>query len=92
MEAYLQGALSPFGKLAFEAALRLNPALRKDLHAQKKVHQMVRLYHRKKLKEGLENLHQQVFSNPDKAAFQQNIYELFQQQQDDTVEPSTHGH
>lgn len=77
IERYLQGSLSMSDKLIFEAQLLLQPKLRMDLYFQKKTYQLVRIYHRKKLKEELETLHQQIFNDPDNIVFQQNIYGLF---------------
>ncbi len=77
IERYLQGSLSLSDKLVFEAQLLLQPKLRMDLYFQKKTYQLVRIYHRKKLKEELETLHQEIFNDPDNIVFQQNIYGLF---------------
>jgi len=77
IERYLLGNLSASDKLVFEFQLMLRPKLRKELYFQKKTYQLVQLYHRKKLKEELETLHQQIFDDPDKVVFQQAIYRLF---------------
>ncbi len=78
IEKYLHGELTAAERLAFEAQLLVRPALRVDLYFQKKTYRLVRLYHRKKMKEELEMLHQQVFSDPEKMAFQQRIHQIFQ--------------
>lgn len=77
MERYLLGSLSVADKFVFETQLMLRPKLRMELYFQKKAYQFVQLYHRKKLKEELETLHQQIFNDPDNLVFQQNIYGLF---------------
>ncbi len=77
IERYLLGSLSAPDKLVFEAQLLLQPKLRMELYFQKKACQFVQLYHRKKLKEELEALHQHIFDDPDKVVFQQAIYCLF---------------
>ncbi|NUO02362.1 MAG: hypothetical protein HUU01_17285 [Saprospiraceae bacterium] len=77
IEQYLQGKLPVSRQIAFEARLLLQPKLRMDLYFQKKTYRLVQLYHRKKLKEELETVHQQIFSDPDKVDFQENIYRLF---------------
>jgi hypothetical protein len=77
MERYLLGSLSAADKFVFETQLMLRPKLRMELYFQKKAYQFVQLYHRKKLKEELETLHQQIFNDPDNLVFQQNIYGLF---------------
>lgn len=77
IERYLLGSLSVSDKLVFEAQLLLQPKLRMELYFQKKACQLVQLYHRKKLKEELEALHQELFDDPDKFVFQQKIHGLF---------------
>jgi hypothetical protein len=77
IENYLQGKLSPGNRLMFEARLLMSRKLRTDLYFQKKVHTMVNLYHRKKLKEELDALHQALFNDPNKVVFQERIHQLF---------------
>lgn len=78
-EAYLQGQLTPQDKLFFEARLLTNPLLRLNLQLQKKVYALLQIYHRKKLKEEIGAVHQQLFENTAKTAFQQEISQLFKQ-------------
>ena len=77
IENYLLGKLSPGDKLLFEVRLLLDRKLRIDLYFQKEAYALVKMYHREKLKEELDMLHQQLFNDPDKIVFQQNIYQLF---------------
>lgn len=77
IERYLDNMLNPDDRLLFEARLILSPALRMDLYFQKKVYFLVKMYHRKKVKEKMEILHQQIFSDPSDAVYRQNIYQLF---------------
>ena len=76
-EAFLQGQLAPQDKLFFEARLLTSPLLRLNLKLQKKVYALLQLYHRKKLKEEVGVVHQQLFNDPQKRAFQQEITQLF---------------
>lgn len=76
-EAWLQGTLTPQDSLLFEARILTNPLLRANVALQKKVLALLRFYHRKKLKEELEAVHQRLFSDPAKADFQQQIHHLF---------------
>ncbi len=80
IEKYLQGEMSPSEKFLFEAQLLINPGLRMEVRAQKKAYTLVRMYHRKKLKEELESVHQQIFSDPEKTIYQQHVYQLFKQE------------
>lgn len=77
IEQFLAGKLNGVNRLLFAARLKVNPGLRNDLRFQQKTLWLVKIYHRKKLKEELESLHQQIFSNPLKKDFQSNILGLF---------------
>ena len=77
IEKYLNGRLSPADWFLFESRLIIDPVLKRDLFFQEKTLRLIKMYHREKLKEELENLHQQMFNNPDKINFRQSIYQLF---------------
>jgi hypothetical protein len=77
IERYLTENLSPADKFVFEARLLLSPALQNEVHLQKKVLGLIKMYHRKKFKEKLEEVHRQIFHDPEKLSFQQKIYGLF---------------
>ena len=77
IEKYLNGRLSPVDRFIFESRLIIDPVLKKDLYFQKKTHQLIKQYHREKLKEEINALHQSIFNNPGKINFRQNIYQLF---------------
>lgn len=77
IEKYLNGRLSPADRFLFESRLIIDPVLKRDLFFQEKTLRLIKMYHREKLKEELENLHQQMFNNPDKINFRQSIYQLF---------------
>jgi len=76
-EQYLNGQLTPEEVLVFEAKLLTNPILKLNMLFQKKVYLIVAMYHRKKLKEEAEVVHQRLFNDTNKKDFQQNIYSLF---------------
>lgn len=80
IEKYLEDRMSPAEKFLFEAQMLINPGLRTDVRAQKTVYAFVRMYHRKKLKEELEAIHRRIFSDPGKAVYQQQVYQLFKQE------------
>jgi hypothetical protein len=77
IEKYLLGQLNPPDRFLFEAQLLLNPGLRMDFLVQKKVYTLLKMYHRKKLKAELGEVHRQLFSDPEKLRFQQHIFQLF---------------
>jgi hypothetical protein len=76
-ENYLHRTLSPEESLLFEARLLSDPVLRLNVYVQQKVYSLLRLYHRKKTKEALEEVHQRIFHDPAKADLQQQIAQLF---------------
>lgn len=78
IEKYLYGMLSPIDKLIFEARLAVNLNLRRELYYQKRTYKLIKIYHRERLKEEMEALHQKIFSDLDKINFQQNIYQIFE--------------
>ena len=77
IEKYIYRMLSPVDKLIFEAKLIISPELRRDLYYQKKTYKLIKMYHRQKLKEEMEILHQSIFNDPEKLNFRQSIYQIF---------------
>ncbi len=77
IEKYLNGSLSPADRFLFESRLVIDPVLKRDLYFQKKTLRLIKMYHRERLKEELETLHQQIFNNPDKMNFRLSINQLF---------------
>lgn len=78
IERFLQGELSALERQTFKAQMQQNPRLRLRVYFQKKVHLLVKLYHRKRLKAEMEEIHQSLFQDPTKADFQQDISNIFQ--------------
>ncbi|HPH20459.1 MAG TPA: hypothetical protein PLE32_16840 [Haliscomenobacter sp.] len=78
IEKYLHGGLDPLARQVFKARMLQSPRLRLRMYFQKKAYTLVKLYHRKKLKEEMEILHQQLVSDPAKSGFQQSILRIFQ--------------
>ena len=79
-EKYLSGQLKPEDSLVFKARLLTSPLLRLDVHFQQQAYRFIHLFHRKKLKQEVESVHDQLFSNPAKEAFRQQIFHIFNQQ------------
>lgn len=77
IEKALQSELTPEDALVFEAKSLINPSLRINIFWQKRIYELLRYYHRKKLKERAEQIHQKVFSDPSKSSFRKNILQLF---------------
>lgn len=76
-EAYIKGRLAPQESLLFEARLLTDPLLRLNLRMQQKAYTLIRMFHRKKLKEEVAGVHEQLFNDPEQAAFRQQIKQLF---------------
>lgn len=53
------------------------PGLWKEVQWQKEVYSLVRMYHRKKIREQLEDVHQQLFVDEHGSVFQNKIYRIF---------------
>lgn len=75
IEAYLLNQLSHEDSLLFEAQLLLDSQLKDKLLWQKKTSELVKLYGRKKLREELEQVHQQVFNT--QPTFRKRILSFF---------------
>jgi hypothetical protein len=77
IEQYLSGTLSPAGALLFKARLLTDPKLRIKLALQKKVYALVQHFGRQELRSRLEVIHQNLFQDPDKKSYQQEVYRYF---------------
>jgi hypothetical protein len=76
-ENYISGKLGKAEALLFEARMLCNPSLKKEVRLLEKIYHLVGYYHRKKLKEESEVVHQKLFSDPEKIEFQQTIFRIF---------------
>ena len=63
--------------LLFDAMLIIDPDLSGKVVWQKRVHQLVQLYSRRKLKAEIESVHQKLFNEPAHQSFRQRIMKLF---------------
>ncbi|HEX5168462.1 MAG TPA: hypothetical protein VFW11_04770 [Cyclobacteriaceae bacterium] len=77
VEKYLFKKMNIDESLLFEARMLIHPMLRLNVSAQKKVYSLIKLYHRKKIKEEIEVIHQKLFTDPSKKEFQRSIHQLF---------------
>jgi len=65
-------------RLLTEARLLISPDLRNKLYWQEQVYEAVQLYGRRRLKEELEAVHEQLFTESRFTRFRQGIYRIFQ--------------
>jgi hypothetical protein len=77
MEKYLSGAMDTAEKILFETRLNDDAMLKLNLVLQKKVYSLLGIYHRKKLKQEVEEVHRAIFNDPAKIHYQESIYKLF---------------
>lgn len=76
-EQYLHNELNTEDSLMFEAHMLTDPELKVKVSLQQKVYALVKLFHRNRLKQDTEAIHQRLFNDPLKLEFQQSIYQLF---------------
>jgi len=77
IERYLLHQLDEKERQSFEAGLRVSPCLRVQVQVQQKMMQLLRYYHRRKLKREAERVRDRLFEDPAKAGFRQEIIQLF---------------
>ena len=77
IDRYVEGTMEPDEVLLFEEKIRRDSLLRVNVSLHKEVLAIVRIYHRKKLKQELEALHKRVFNDPLKAGFRQRVMRIF---------------
>lgn len=77
MEDCLLSRASGEQRLLFEANLLVKPALREDVHWQRKAYSFIRAYGRQQLRRELEDVHQALFTAPKYRAFRDKIFGFF---------------
>ena len=76
-EKYLRGQLPPEERLVFEAQLLTSPLLRWNVSAQRKVYTLLKLYHRRKIKQQAQNIQHKLFNESQHADWKEEIVQLF---------------
>jgi len=77
IEQFLLGRLDGEDALVFEARLLTNPVLRVNTVIQQKIHMLIKVFHRKRLKQELRAIHTDLFTNPEKTEFQKKVLHYF---------------
>jgi len=77
IERYVEGSMERYEEGLFEEKLHRDPVLRTNLFLYKKIMAVIRMYHRKKLKEQLEEVHQRLFNDPLKLTFRERVLKIF---------------
>ncbi|MBL0743301.1 hypothetical protein [Chryseolinea lacunae] len=76
-EQYILGTMPLDEALVFQARLLTNPTLRCKVNLQRKVYTLLRIRQRRHVKAAVEDMHEQLFADPTKAAFQEQIFSFF---------------
>ncbi|MBA4056968.1 MAG: hypothetical protein C0490_19795 [Marivirga sp.] len=77
IEKFLNGQMAPEESMSFHMRLIEDPLLKINLRIQEKIYALIRLYHRKKLKEEIQSVEHKMFSDPLKAGFRESIQYYF---------------
>ena len=76
-EQFLLGEMEPAGALVYEARLLTDPQLAENVSLQQRLYNLLRFYHRRKLKAEAEAVHQRLFSDPAKKDFRERLLHQF---------------
>ena len=76
-ERFLRGELADDDRLTFNARLLVDQELRRNLFYQRVVHRLVALYHRRKLKAQLNDVHERLVNDPARVSFRESIIKHF---------------
>jgi hypothetical protein len=76
-EKYLNNLLPIPNRLLFEARVLTNPTLRMNVWLQRKLLQLVRLYHDEKIRKKVSGYHEEFLRDPQHAEYRRRILELF---------------
>jgi hypothetical protein len=77
IESYLQGRLCDEDREQVEKRLAADYAFRINIFLQRKVHQLLNLYHNEKLKMEISSFHDQLMKDPCKRSYSDKIRQLF---------------
>ena len=77
IERYVERLMEQSEEVVFERRLQRDHVLRTNLFLYKKVLALISMYHRKKLKVELEEVHHRLFNDPLKVAFRERILKIF---------------
>jgi hypothetical protein len=76
-EDFLAGKLNPQDSVLLRARLLIDPVLRMNMAIQQKIYSLITLYGRRRLKEEIEDVHLRIFKDPNRAAYREEITQLF---------------
>lgn len=76
-EEYISGTLRQDEALLFDARLLIDPVLKMHLGLQRRIRALVHAYGRKKTREEIAAVHEEVFNDPRHLILQQQVNQLF---------------
>jgi hypothetical protein len=77
IERHLHKTNDVADSLLFEAKILTQPELSVRVHLQQKIERLVKFFHRKKIKQDLQQIHDNLFADPGKKTFQQQVLKYF---------------
>lgn len=77
IDDYLLQYAGKADRALFEARLIVQPALQENLAWQQKTYDIIKQYSRRRLKEEIESVHQQLFTEPEHTSFRKKIIAIF---------------
>jgi hypothetical protein len=77
IEGFIDGTMAERETVVFEQRIRREPLLRINVNLHQKVIALIRMYHRKRLKARLEEVHERIFSDPMKESWREKVLRLF---------------
>ena len=77
IERYIEGRMEPTEAVLFEEKMQGDALLKLNVTLQRKVLALVRMYHRKRLRMELEEVHERLFNDPGKVTFRERVARIF---------------
>ena len=77
IERYIEGTMDRNDAVLFEEKMRSDSLLRMNVSLHEKVLAIVRMYHRRKLKIELQEVHHRIFNDPAKVTFRERMMAIF---------------
>lgn len=77
IEDHIEGRLDPGSHLLLKARAIIDPAFKSNMHLQKKIYELVRIYGRRKLRSDIEKVSKNLFEASRESAFKNKIIDIF---------------
>ena len=77
IESYIEGTMDRNEAVLFEEKMRSDSLLRLNVSLHERVLAIIRMYHRKKFKMELEEVHERIFNDPGKTTFKESVMRIF---------------